>query len=273
MRVRAAFMAAMVGLTFCSASAKADTFSGVADLVGTLTNVQPGGTDTYVTGPSHSNSQVWAGQINWNYASSPSGWMPNFQGGAADSFGTYCTQLNTNVYFNEKVNFKAIDLETLADLTTTGTPADAHQRKLAIEALFGTYQGGIGTDGLKAQAFQSVIWEIIDDLPGHWDLNANPDAYVERFTLNGNAAVLAQAQIYLAGITTNGSVDTGKAGVNLLNVTGLAAYDYYTGQPVQNQSIMAAAPAPADVPLPASAAGGLALLALNGLWYWKRRRG
>ena len=124
MRVRNVLMAAVAGLALSSVSAMADTYTGPGNAIGTLNVVSPGGTGANVTGPGHSGVNVWAGEIVWNYASSPTGWLglpvSSTGGGINDHFGTFCTQLNTNVLFGEKVKFVAVDLETLADLTTGG---------------------------------------------------------------------------------------------------------------------------------------------------------
>ena len=269
MRVRDVLLAAVAGLALSSGVAKADTYTGAGDLVGTLNVVSPGGVDAYVTGPGHSNAQVWAGQIDWNYASSPSGWMPQYTGKSTDTFGTYCTQLNVEVNFTEKVKFVAYNLELLPDLVdnAAGHETYAHSRALAIEALFGMALDR-NSSSTKAEAFQTAIWEIIYDAPGSWNIGTG----TFRVTNSGSsAAVYSQAVTYLGLITTGGALNDVKD-LDLATVTGLKAYDYNNNQAVQNQSILAAAPSLSFVPLPASATAGFALLVLNGLWYWKRRR-
>jgi hypothetical protein len=268
-----AAVAAVAAIALCSASAGAHN----VDLVGTLPgpgSQQPGlGTDASVSG--HGN--VYSGAITWIDASSPTGY---FSLPPDHTFTTYCTQLNTDVYFGSHIEFQAVsDLKSLNDIASTNGIASTHSgvTALAIQYAFGTLvNGGKVTTVPEMEAFQCLLWELIYDAPGSWSMSNTSN----KFYVIGDGTIQGLAQGYLNDLTANEG-STFNSGLTKASVVGLQAYEFGTDNAVQNQAILVESSSPlldppADppaVPLPASATAGLVLLAINGLRYWTRRRG
>jgi hypothetical protein len=263
MKIRDVLLAAVAGLALCSGSAKATTVTA------SLTSVDPWAcVNLTVNGnaatPTYEGGGV--GQLQWTGAT----WAP---GSGPSSFWTYCIQAGPDgdIGLGSQDFIVVSAIQSIADVSNSASPGDVAAK---ISQMFGAAKATLApaaagdlsqlSDANKS-GLQLAIWEVIYD--------GVPAGTVDTTAFStGNFREYGWWNLP-AGTT---GVDIENAAVALINNTSAdpVALEglYDPTAPHQNQAILSGSFAPPPVPLPASAATGMALLALNAVWYWKRRR-
>lgn len=150
----------LASLVLTAAAARAEPLQVKA----TLKNVSPGVRINFTINdqpglpdplPVHSTT---AGVFNWTTVSSNAGFAPTFT--------SFCIELNQHISTGGTYTYDVIDVENAPNPGQgTGGPGVngpmGLDRANQIRQLWGTHFAEIGSDNVKAAAFQLAIWEII----------------------------------------------------------------------------------------------------------------
>jgi hypothetical protein len=237
MRLRTLFL---IAVTLAAASPSTYATSLTATFTG------PGaGLWNFTSPAAPSESNIFSGQLVWQYTGSPEGYAPSNLDGS-NQFRTYCIELTKPV---ESANFT---VQSLADVL----PAKATDISKLVYAAEVTehvniFGPGSGADfNTKTAGFQLALWEVVNETPPIYNINGG------NFVMNGDAGALAFANSLLLDIQTgqtNGSLVALVAGVTQ-----------------QGQIVIGPSPA-LFVPLPGAAAALLPGMLLGG-WSLKSKR-
>jgi hypothetical protein len=223
-RLAAAVVIIAVGL--------AGTTARASYVTATFSTVNPGEVVTITSGGKSETG--WAGIYNFTNASGYT--TGNIQG--------FCIDIAQAIYSGTTVTF---NVDSLANAPVPG-PAMGAKKADLVRELWGRDYALIGTDNVKAAAFQIDIWEIINETSSTLDIRHG------NFFVSGvNSATLDQAQTWLNQLT-----GTGPKADNLIALTSATYQDY----------VVYATPAPPSLVL--GGVGALSLL-LPLCWRYRKR--
>jgi hypothetical protein len=165
------------------------------------------------------------------------------------NFSTFCIELNQHISFGGSYTYTVMKLE---DAPNPGLPEPGVNGMGAVKAanlkkLWAAYRDSIGTDAVKAAAFQVAVWEVVYEDIGTYDTSAG-DFYINTVSSTANS-VRTQANTWLNFLSSL----TMQA-----NLAALSSESY------QDQLVV--------VPTPTGVTAGAGLLAVVGIIGNRRRR-
>jgi hypothetical protein len=185
------------------------------------------------------------GEVNWTLVSASGITLPN-------KFITFCLELTQDIYLGQTYTYSVTDLASApkpGSGATGGTSGMGPTKANKIAQLWGGFYDQIGTDGVKAAAFQLAIWKIEYDWGHPYEANLATGNFQAS---SPNNAAVSQATTLLKDLETH-SYQTAP------NLSALTSPD------AQDQLVQ-------GLPVPPTAyLAGFGVLSLLGYGYVKRR--